>query len=88
MNVSGLDWDVIRPCANWMLPYYLTICEEKTPLLLLEQNEQYKATFGLSHIAPNMITDDSHVLQTHTTSLDMFVSRNFKYLFYLYMLYL
>lgn len=75
-SVSGLDWDVIAPCAKWMEPYFLVICDENeaSPLALLESNEQVKSSYGLAHVCPNLVADSSHIVQTHTTSLDMFVS--------------
>lgn len=73
-SVSGLDWEVIAPCAKWMEPYFLVICDENEtcPLALLEQHEQVKSSYGLAHVCPNLVTDSSHIIQTHTTSLDMF----------------
>lgn len=73
-SVSGLDWDVIAPCAKWMEPYFLVICDENevSPLALLESNDQLKSSFGLAHVCPNLVADNSHIIQTHTTSLDMF----------------
>lgn len=73
-SVSGLDWEVIAPCAKWMEPYFLVICDENeiSPLALLESNEQVKGSYGLAHVCPNLVVDSSHIIQTHTTSLDMF----------------
>ncbi|EAT39115.1 AAEL009057-PA [Aedes aegypti] len=73
-SVSGLDWDAIAPCAKWMEPYFLVICDENevSPLALLESNEQVKGSFGLAHVCPNLVSDSSHIIQTHSTSLDMF----------------
>lgn len=73
-SVSGLDWDVIAPCAKWMEPYFLVICDENeiSPLALLESNEQVKGSYGLAHVCPNLVADSSHIIQTHSTSLDMF----------------
>lgn len=73
-TVSGLDWEVIAPCAKWMEPYFLVICDENeiSPLALLESNEQVKGSYGLAHVCPNLVADSSHIIQTHTTSLDMF----------------
>lgn len=73
-SVSGLDWEVIAPCAKWMEPYFLVICDENeiSPLALLESNEQVKGSYGLAHVCPNLVADSSHIIQTHTTSLDMF----------------
>jgi G1/S-specific cyclin-E1 len=78
-KVSGLDWATIAPCAKWMEPYYQVLDEEAeiNPIQLLEQNEQVEASFGLSHVCPNLTKDYSHIIQTHSTSLDIFVSLSF-----------
>lgn len=48
---------------------------QKAPYLQLnEQNEQVSNKFGLGLICPNIVTDDSHIIQTHTTTMDMYVS--------------
>lgn len=72
--MSGLDWAAISSCVKWMKPFFDVIREEYTNVYLLEQNDLVKSSYGLSHICPNIITDDSHIIQTHTTSLAMFVS--------------
>lgn len=72
LRVSGLDWATIQPCARWMEPFFKVISEESEHLYLMEQNEQYTAKSGLGHICPNIVTDDSHIIQTHTTSMGMF----------------
>ena len=76
MRVSGLDWAQIAPCAKWMEPYYQVLQEEadSNPLKLLEMNEQIEYGYGLTHICPNLSQDPSHIVQTHSTSLDVFVS--------------
>ncbi|CAO1351384.1 unnamed protein product [Diamesa hyperborea] len=74
LRVSGLDWASIAPCAKWMEPYYQVLEEEETinPIRLLETNDQIEMSYGLSHICPNLIKDHSHIIQTHSTSLDLF----------------
>lgn len=72
--VSGLDWDIIVPCTRWMEPFFQIICEEAQQLFLLESNDQMKVSYGLQYVCPNLVTDDSHILQTHSISLTMFVS--------------
>lgn len=74
LRCSGFDWQTIEPCARWMRPFFEVVREESTYLPMLEQNEQFTNRFGLGHICPNIITDDSHIIQTHTISMEMFVS--------------
>lgn len=73
--VSGLEWEMISGCVNWMEPFYTVILEDSSTLLLLEQNEQVPQNFGLASVCPNLTKDDSYKTQTHAISLDMFVSR-------------
>lgn len=83
MMVSGLEWKIISPCAKWMEPYFQIIKEETPPIFLLEQNEQIESKFGVGHISPNIVTDDSHIIQTHSTSLELFVNIGIILKFYL-----
>jgi cyclin E len=78
-KVSGLDFATIAPCAKWMEPYFQVLEEEAeyNPIKLLEQNEQIEVNYGISHICPNLVKDPSHIIQTHSTSLDIFVSHCF-----------
>lgn len=75
-RVSGLDWASITPCAKWMEPYFQVLDEEAdfNPIKLLEMNEQVETTYGITHICPNLTQDPSHIIQTHSTSLNIFVS--------------
>ncbi|XP_055908344.1 G1/S-specific cyclin-E isoform X2 [Eupeodes corollae] len=72
LRVSGLDWITIQPCARWMEPFFIVISEESEHLYLMEQNEQLTSKCGMSYVCPNIVTDDSHIIQTHTTSMAMF----------------
>lgn len=59
-----------------MEPYFQVIEEDSeiNPLSIAEANEQMPIAYGLKHVCPNITKDDSYILQTHTTSLDLFVS--------------
>jgi len=57
-----------------MEPFFRVISQKAAFLQLNEQNEQVSNKFGLGHICPNIVTDDSHIIQTHTTTMDMYVS--------------
>lgn len=72
---SGMEWKYIEPCAEWMEPFFVIVSEEATNLHMMEQNEQTYSKFGLGHICPNIVTDDSHILQTHTINMNMLVSK-------------
>lgn len=59
-SLSGLTWDSVHPCFQWMTPYMDTLRSEATPQL---------KTF------PKVKADDGHNIQTHVTYLDLLVSR-------------
>lgn len=56
-----------------MEPFF-RICLETPKLCLLESNEQVQTKHGLGHVCPNLVADDSHIIQIHTTNMEMFVS--------------
>ncbi|XP_052865976.1 G1/S-specific cyclin-E [Anopheles cruzii] len=72
-TVSGLSWEEIAPCAEWMEPFFQVICEQNaaSPLTFLESNEPFKYSHGLKHFCPKLVSDNSHIIQTHTTSIGM-----------------
>lgn len=59
-----------------MEPYF-KICTRVPKICLQEKSEQFDTKHGLSSVCPNVNTDDSHILQMHTTNMDMFVSSTF-----------
>lgn len=73
MKLSGLDWATIDPCSRWMEPYF-QICLQAPRLALQERHEQFDTKGGLGSVCPNINTDESHIIQAHTTNMDMFVS--------------
>lgn len=74
LAVSGLSWESIAECVQWMAPFHAVILEDGAPLQLLEQNEHVPQNFGLHAVCPNLTKDDSYKVQVHTCNLDMFVS--------------
>lgn len=74
LAVSGLGWESIAECVQWMAPFHAVILEDGAPLQLLEQNEHVPQNFGLHAVCPNLTKDDSYKVQVHTCNLDMFVS--------------
>lgn len=74
LAVSGLSWESVADCVQWMEPFYSVILEDGAPLQLLEQNEHVAQNFGLHAVCPNLTKDDSYKIQVHTCNLDMFVS--------------
>lgn len=73
IKLSGLDWVTIAPCHRWMEPYFQVIIQQPK-LSLQEKNEQVESKQGMNSVCSKINTDDSHIIQMHTTSMDMFVS--------------
>ncbi|XP_055382091.1 G1/S-specific cyclin-E isoform X2 [Condylostylus longicornis] len=71
VRVSGYDWDSLVGCFKWMQPFFDIIKDEAQFFFLPEQNEQVQSKQGLGHFCPKIVTDDSHMVQTHTTSITM-----------------
>lgn len=57
-----------------MEPYFEVSMQDSAQLFLAEQNEQIRQSYGLRHLSADITTDDSHIIQTHTTSVVLFVS--------------
>ncbi|XP_037959517.1 G1/S-specific cyclin-E isoform X2 [Teleopsis dalmanni] len=72
VRCSGFTWPTLEACALWMAPFFEIIREESPYFHLIEQNELLATKHGLGHICPNIITDDSYIIQTHTTTIEMF----------------
>ncbi|KAL5282459.1 CCNE1 family protein [Megaselia abdita] len=74
LNVSGLEWKLLEPCVIWMKPFFDEISEQFRPPYLLEYDESVTNSQGLGKHCSNILIDDSHIIQTHTTTMEMFVS--------------
>lgn len=74
LQVSGLDWHTLKPCVKWMEPFYEAAMADSTHLVLDEQDEQYKQSYGLLHLSVDITSDESHILQTHHTTIGIYVS--------------
>lgn len=64
----------MKPCVKWMEPFYDAVMADSANLFLPELDDQYKPAYGLRHLSVNITSDDSHIIQTHTTTLAIFVS--------------
>lgn len=78
VKLSGLEWTTIAPCHRWMEPYFQVILQQPK-LFLQEKTDQTESKHGMQTVCPNINSDDSHIIQMHTTSMDMFVSIFFFY---------
>lgn len=56
-----------------MEPYFVVIMQQPK-LNLQERPDQIESSQGMNSICPKINTDDSYIIQMHTTSMDMFVS--------------
>ncbi|KAJ1523943.1 hypothetical protein ONE63_010492 [Megalurothrips usitatus] len=73
LRFSGLQWQDIASCVRWMKPYALTLAKEgpfpSSSLSMSGSGSTHSS--GLNKAVPNIVTDDSHNIQTHSVNLDM-----------------
>lgn len=60
-----------------MEPFFEVIRANSVNIFLPEMDEQVQPSFGLGHLSSKINTDDSYIVQTHSTSLALFVSVEF-----------
>lgn len=73
LHFSGLQWKDIQACVRWMKPYAVTLAKEGSTTTLPHSSGSPHSS-GLNKAVPNIVTDDSHNIQTHSVNLDMLVS--------------
>lgn len=81
--VSGLTWEALKPCVKYMSIINKSISESDDPrlhsLIQQETDERQLASFRSARKhTPNMISDESHLMQTHVIDLKFYVSINLR----------
>ncbi|XP_037936102.1 G1/S-specific cyclin-E-like [Teleopsis dalmanni] len=64
VRLSGLPWASLKNCVLWMRPFFEIIREESL---------KKKGTENQESVCSNTIIDDSYTMQTHVTTIEMFV---------------
>ncbi|XP_034236732.1 G1/S-specific cyclin-E1 isoform X1 [Thrips palmi] len=71
LKFSGLQWQDIAICVKWMKPYAVTLAKEGATTTFPSHSSGSPHSSGLTKAVPNIVTDDSHNIQTHSVNLDM-----------------
>ena len=72
-------WEAVEGCVRWMEPFAITLLKEGPAMVTAVSASAASSTSsshssGLNKSVPNIVTDDSHNIQTHCVNLDMLVS--------------
>lgn len=70
-----MQWQDIQACVRWMKPFALILAKEGPlpPSSAVSQSTNSTHSSGLTKAVPNIVTDDSHNIQTHAVNLEMLV---------------
>ncbi|XP_060522835.1 G1/S-specific cyclin-E2 [Cylas formicarius] len=78
LNVSGLTWEQLQPCAEYMAAFYLVLRDTTDPRLVSCKVDSVPEDQGVKHLAsvrlkvPQLVKDENHSLQTHVVNLEYF----------------
>ncbi|KAI8438035.1 hypothetical protein MSG28_010687 [Choristoneura fumiferana] len=73
MRVSGYSWEALEPCYRWLAPS-VAVVRESGPARAVRggDGEFLQRAGGLDLICPDLNVDESHRIQSHNVTLDMF----------------
>ncbi|XP_063357982.1 G1/S-specific cyclin-E [Cydia amplana] len=75
IRVSGWTWEVLEPCYRWLAPSVAVVkAEGAVSAVRGGDGEFLQRAAGLHLICPDLNVDESHRIQSHNVTLDMFVS--------------
>lgn len=79
LNVSGLTWEQLKDCVEYMAVFYKIIRDSDDPKLesipYFDEQLPSAPNYGtLKANVPQIITNENHSIQTHTVDLNYFVS--------------
>ncbi|KAL1489143.1 hypothetical protein ABEB36_014085 [Hypothenemus hampei] len=78
LDVSGLPWSQLQPCAEYMAAFYLVLRDTPDPKLISCKSDTPQEEHGQPHLAsvrnrvPNLVKDENHSLQTHVVNMEYF----------------
>lgn len=78
LNVSGLVWEELKDCVEYMAVFYKVIRDSVDPklnsLIIFEEPTINTPNYGtLKANIPNILTNENHSIQTHCVDLNYFV---------------
>ncbi|XP_050302535.1 G1/S-specific cyclin-E1 [Anthonomus grandis grandis] len=77
-DVSGLTWDQLQPCAEYMAAFYLVLRDTPDPRLISCKSDTPQDDKGFPnleskrHRIPQLVKDENHSLQTHVVNMEYF----------------
>lgn len=79
LNVSGLTWEQLKDCVEYMAVFYKIIRDSVDPKLesvpCFDEQPSSAPNYGtLKANVPQIITNENHSIQTHSIDLSYFVS--------------
>ncbi|XP_028158965.1 G1/S-specific cyclin-E1-like [Ostrinia furnacalis] len=73
VRVSGYSWEAIEPCYAWLAPFVRVVRSEGAVCVVRGGDGEFvQRGAGLQLICPDLNMDESHRIQSHNVSLDMF----------------
>ncbi|KAJ2940692.1 hypothetical protein O0L34_g14801 [Tuta absoluta] len=78
LRVSGYSWEALEPCYRWLAAFVSVVRAEGAVRVVRGGDGEFvRRCSGLHHICPDLNADESHRIQSHNVTLDMFVSTSF-----------
>ncbi|KAL0851563.1 hypothetical protein ABMA28_007350 [Loxostege sticticalis] len=73
IRVSGYSWEALEPCYRWLEPFVRVVRAEGAVCVVRGGDGEFvQRAAGLDLICPGLNRDESHRIQSHNVSLDMF----------------
>ncbi|XP_026319827.1 G1/S-specific cyclin-E [Hyposmocoma kahamanoa] len=73
LRVSGFSWESLEPCYRWLAPFVQVVREEGAVCVVRGGDGEFvQRAAGLDLICPDLNADESHRIQSHNVTLDMF----------------
>ncbi|XP_049873706.1 G1/S-specific cyclin-E [Pectinophora gossypiella] len=73
LRVSGFSWESLEPCYQWLAPFVAVVRAEGGVCVVRGgDGDHVQRGAGLHHICPDLNADESHRIQSHNVTLDMF----------------
>lgn len=72
---AGYSWEELEPCWRWLAPCVSVVRGEGAVCVVRGGDGEFvQRAAGLDLICPDVNLDESHRIQSHNVTLDMFVS--------------
>lgn len=75
MWCAGYSWEALEACWRWLAPFVSVVRAEGSVCVVRGADGEFvQRAAGLDLICPDVNLDESHRIQSHNVTLDMFVS--------------